>query len=124
MFDHIQQHDDIKHPKLRESGVVSNPVCDRKTASPAKCDRGVRDFNSGCIIKAARLLQKETIGASDFQKASAAAKATNELYRALKFAPQDRLAASIVGVTVAASPCEIIFRVIAANVETAGFGAA
>src|SRR5215469_5833486 len=103
MFDHIQQHDDIKHPKSRESGLVSHPVCDRKTASPTKRDRGVRDLNSSCIVKAARLLKKEAVGASDLQEASTAAEATNEAYRARKFASQNQLAAAIVGVTVRSS---------------------
>jgi hypothetical protein len=124
MFNDIQQYDDIENAELRQNRLFSNPVNHEKTASPAKRNGCVRDFNSGYIIKAASLFQEESVGTPDFQEAPVLAKTANELHSARKFTSQDPFAAAIVGVTVRARPGEIIFSVVALNVKTAAFGAA
>jgi hypothetical protein len=123
MFDDVQQDYDIEHAKLRESGLINNAVCDGKTAGSAKRDGRIRNFNSSYIIKVTGRLQKESIGASDLQKPTAATKTSNELHRVREFASQDQLAAAIIGITVPASSGEIIFCVVGMNVKTAAFGA-
>jgi hypothetical protein len=124
MFNDIQQYDDVEHAKLRENRLLSNSVGHQKTAGLAKRNGGVRNFNSGHIIKAPGLFQEKSVGASDFQKAPTTTKTANELHRSRKFASQDRLAAAIIGVTVPARPGEIIFGIVAMNVKTAAFGTA
>ena len=104
--------------------LVGNAVCHRKTAGAAKRDGRVRDFNPGNIIKLSRLLEKESIGASNFQQTTAAAKTTNEFQRACKFASQHRFTAAIISVTVSACPGKIIFCVVGVYVETSRVSAA
>ena len=119
MFDDVEHHYDVDHAELSESGLLGNSVNYAKPAVAAKRNRRLRDFKSGHIIKAARLLQKEAVGASDLQQASAFMKTANEFHRAGEFVAQDRLAAEIVGVTVATLPGEILRGVVSMNVETA-----
>jgi hypothetical protein len=119
MFDDIEHYYDVDHAELSESGLLGNSVNYAKPAVAAKRNRRLRDFKSGHIIKAARFVQKEAVGASDLQKASAFMKTANEFHRAGEFASQDRLAAEIVGVTVTTLPGEIFCGVVSMNVETA-----
>jgi hypothetical protein len=122
VLDDVQQYDDIEHAQLRKNSLRGNSFDHGKTAASAKRDGCIRDFNTGHIVKATGFFQKESIGASDFQKPPTIMKTTDELNRACKFPTQHRFATAIVGVTVSMPPREIIFGVIGVDVKTAAFG--
>jgi hypothetical protein len=123
MFDDVQQHDHIEQAKFAQDGFLGNPFDDGKTASAARRNGRVRDFNTRHLVKTPRLVQKKAVGAADLQKAAAIPKPTNELHGARKLTSQNRPAAEIVGVTVRMPAGEIVFSVIAASIKTAALGA-
>ena len=93
VFDDIQQDDDVEHSKLRKRGFIGGSADDGQPTRLTERDGSVGDFNSSHIIEAAGFFQKETIGAADFQKASAPTQPANVVHRARKFAAQNRFAA-------------------------------
>src|SRR5205085_2248709 len=67
------------------------------------------------------LFEKKPVGTAQIEQAPGGAKATDKIDAMREFAPQHRLAALIVQISVAALTREIAGRIIGVGIKTAGF---
>src|SRR5262249_62091370 len=81
-----------------------------------------RQLDAGHVEMARRFLEKEAVGASEFQQPAAVAVTADEFDAAGELAAQHRLSAEIVGIAVGAAAREIVFGIVGGGVEARGCG--
>lgn len=124
MLDNIKQQNDVGRAEAIEILVIGD-TGENIQARATTMGRGILGkLNAGNFEPGLRFLEKETIGATDFNEPSGRAEAAHEFDFALELRAQDGLGGEVVGISIGVPTGKISLRIVARRIEPDRVGAA
>src|SRR4051794_40602664 len=117
MLDDVKHHNDVRRTKLGKRLLVGHAMEHVQALRAARRCCGLGNFYAADIKVAASFLQKETVGAANFQQLPAGPMLADEFHSVREFSPQHGLCALIIAITVRMTPGKVIFGVISCSIE-------
>src|SRR5437588_6942792 len=124
MLEHVEQNDDVDFTDPLQVRCVRRSVQHVQPGALRMYGGLWRELDPGDVEIACRLLEKESVGASQLEQLAGASIATDEIDAARELAAQHRLGAQIIGVAVGAASGKILLGVVGGRIKCRCFRAA